>query len=307
MSARLAFLAVLVASLAGCSLKTMAAKTVADTLSGSGDVFSRDDDPELVRLAVPFALKTYESLLETVPRHEALIVATCSGFVQYGYAFVQNDAEIVQFEDPDEARALKARAVKLYLRAKDYCFRGLEIRFPGVGQAILEDPAGALTKAVKKDVPLLYWTAAAWGLAIGLQPDLAIDLPSVRALVERALRLDPDWNKGALHEVMITLESQGDALGGSEARARQHFARAVELQKGLSPGPYLSLATGITVPKQDRAEFEKLVNAALAIDAEKDKSNRLVTLITQARARALFANIDALFARDANPLPAWRN
>ena len=35
-------------TLAGCSLKTMAVKTVANTLSESGDVFSRDEDPELV-------------------------------------------------------------------------------------------------------------------------------------------------------------------------------------------------------------------------------------------------------------------
>src|SRR6185369_6704634 len=64
---RLLALGALAAGAAGCSIKTMAVKTVANTLSDTGDVFTRDNDPELVRDAIPFALKTYESLLESVP------------------------------------------------------------------------------------------------------------------------------------------------------------------------------------------------------------------------------------------------
>ena len=101
---------------------------------------------------------------------------------------------------------------------------------------------------------------------------------------------------------MITVESQGDALGGSEERARRHFARAVEIQQGLSPGPYVALATGVVKSKQDRDEFEKLLDAALAIDPEKDPSHRLVTLITQKRARLLLDHIDDLFL-EAAPRP----
>jgi predicted anti-sigma-YlaC factor YlaD len=274
----------------------MAMKSVSGALSETGDVFTRDDDPELVEGASEFALKLYEVLLESLPRDQPLLIATCGGFTQFAYAFVQNSAEIAEFEDRDKAREGKERAVKLYLRAKDYCFRALELRFPGISQTILQNPTQALARARKEDVPLLYWTAASWGLAIGLQTDLAIDLPSVRALAERALALDETWNKGALHEIMITLESQGDLLGGSEERARQHFKRAVEIQKGLSPGPYIALAS-LAVSKQDRAEFERLMKEALAIDPEKDKSNRLVIIISQRRARAMLDHVDSLFSK----------
>ena len=66
-------------ALAGCgAIKKTAINNVAGTLSSSGDVFTRDDDPELVRQALPFALKLYESLLESVPKNEDLLVATCS-------------------------------------------------------------------------------------------------------------------------------------------------------------------------------------------------------------------------------------
>lgn len=277
----------------------MAVKTVADVLSDSGDTFARDDDPELVRDAVPFALKTYESLLESVPKHQPLLLATCSGFTQYSYAFVETDAEVLGEEHHDERAALLDRALKLYLRGRDYCLRGLEVRFSGIGAQLLADPVAALARAEKKDVPLLYWTAASWGAAISLaidKPDIVIDLPTVRALAERALALDESWGKGAIHELMISLDSLPAALGGSPEHAREHFARAVELQHGDGAGPYVALATGVAVPAQDKAEFERLLNQALAVDPSKDPSNRLATLITQRRARALLDHIDAQFS-----------
>jgi predicted anti-sigma-YlaC factor YlaD len=86
-------------------------------------------------------------------------------------------------------------------------------------------------------------------------------------------------------------------MGGSPARARDHFKRAIELQGGLAAGPYVSLATGVAVPAGDRAEFESLLNQALAIDPEKDPSTRLVTLVQQRRARALLDQIETLFPK----------
>ena len=289
------------AVLPGCSLKTMAVKTVANTLSETGDVFTRDDDPELVRDATPFALKLYESLLESVPTHVPLLVATCGGFTQYGYAFLESEADALDGRDRDEATALRARALKHYLRGRGYCLRAMDARFgKGTSEALLQDPVAAVGKAQRDDVPLLYWTAASWGAAISLgidRPDLAIDFPTVRALAERALALDDTWNKGSIHELMITLDSLPDALGGNPERAREHFKQAVGIQKGLSPGPYVALATGIAVPNHDRAEFERLLKEALEIDPEKDPSNRLVILITQKRARVLLDRIDEKFSK----------
>lgn len=291
------FLAAILAG--GCSLKTMAVKTVADTLSAGGDVMSRDDDPELVRDAVPFALKTYESLLESVPRHQPLLVATCSGFTQYAYAFVEADADQAEAVNYSEAARLRERALKLYQRGRDYCLRALEVRFPGTTVQLTGDSSRVLARAKRRDVPLLYWSATSWGAAIALapdRPDLMVDFPTVRAFAERALTLDETWERGTLHELMIALESQV-ALGGSQQRAREHFTRAVALQEGRSPGPYVALAVGVSVANQDRAEFERLIKDALAIDPERDKSHRLATIVTQRRARSLLERADALFSK----------
>jgi len=294
-------LAATLAVTAGCSLKTMAVKSVANTLSDTGDVFTRDDDPELIRDATPFALKLYESLLESVPNHVPLLISTCGSFTQYGYAFLEADADGLDASRRSEATALRERALKHYLRGRGYCLRAVDVRFgKGTSEALLQDPVKAVAKARKDDVPLLYWTAAAWGAAISLgidRPDLAVDFPSVRALADRALALDPGWSKGAIHELMISLDSLPEALGGNPQRARDHFKIAVEMQKGLSPGPYLTLATGVAVPAQDRPEYERLLKEALAIDPEKDPSNRLVTLVYQRRARVLLDRVDEKFSK----------
>ena len=277
-------------------LKRKAVGMVAETLASSGDVFTRDDDLELVGDAIPFGLKLYESLLDSAPTNKDLLIATCSNFTQYGVAYIETDALVLEeAQHHDEVAHLNARALKLYLRAKGYCERAMEVRFPGIMQKLPADPVGALAKAEKKDVPLLYWMAASWGSAIALgvdRPDLVIDMPTVRALAERAIALDETWSRGTLHEMFVSLDSLPPALGGNPERARMHFTKAVELQKGLSPGPYVALALGVAVPAQDRAEYEKLLKEALAIDPAKDRSNQLVTLVQQRRARALLDQID---------------
>ena len=295
--------AVMAAPLTGCgALRSAAVNTVASTLAQTGTVFSSDNDPELIRESIPFALKLYESILDSAPKHKDLLVATCSAFTQYAYAFIETDAEVLGEAHHDEVVKLKARALNLYIRGKDYCMRAMDVRWKGMRAALMRDPAAALKKVKAKpaDIPLLYWTAASLGSAVSLgldKPELVVDLPTVRALAERAMALDENWSKGALHELMITIDSLPETLGGSPARAREHFDKAVKIQGGNSPGPYVSLATGVMVPTQDRAGFEKLLNEALAIDPEKDPDTRLVTLVTQRRARALLDNIESKFSK----------
>src|SRR5262245_100083 len=239
----------------GCSLKRMAVNSVANSIAPGGDVFARDDDPELVRDAVPFGLKTMESLLETVPKHRGLLLAACQGYTQYAYGFIQLEAEEIEPINYDRANQLKDRALKLFLRARDFGVRGLEVKHKGLGSKIAAHPDSALRALKREDVPLIYWTAAAWGCAINLgkdRPELTADIAVVKALIERGLALDETYDHGALHAAMILMESLPPAMGGSPERARQHFKRAVELSGGLTPVPYVSLAQSVSVASQNR-------------------------------------------------------
>jgi hypothetical protein len=292
---------------AGCgAIKRSAIRVVANTISESGTTFTSHDDPELIEGALPFALTLYESLLASIPRHEPLLTATCAAYTQYAYGFLQVHAEETQFDDFERSRHFTTRALGLTLRARDYCWRGLEVKFKGITPRLKADPVSAVARAERAHVPLLYWSAASLGAAISLggldRPELLIDWPVVRALAERALAFDDTWGNGAIHELLMTVESQGEALGGSEDRARRHFTRAVEIQQGLSPGPYLGLALGVVKAKNDRREFTRLLEQALAIDPDKDPPNRLVTLIMQKRARFFQGHVDDLFLEEEPPL-----
>jgi hypothetical protein len=155
----------------GCSLKRIAINSVAGVLTESGETFAADDDPELIRDAVPFSLKLVESLLADVPKHRGLLLTACSGFTQYAYAFVDLDAEMLKLEDYARHAKLQDRARKMYLRGRDYCLRSLEIAHPGITARLTEDPDRAVAVLHKTDVPLMYWTGAAWGKAVALSLD----------------------------------------------------------------------------------------------------------------------------------------
>ncbi len=270
---------------------------MADALSSTASAFTRDNDPEFVRQAAPSTLKMVEMMLDESPTHPGLLMTACSGFTQYAYAFLQADADV---SDPSTqaARDLKARGGAMYDRARGYCLRALEMRHPGAAKALQGDSKSLLASMSAPDVPALYWTGVSWGGALLLSstPVLRIgELGTVRALLTRALQLDEGWQGGTIHEAMIALESLPVLLGGSPTRAREHFDRAVALSNGESAFAYVALATGVAQPAKNRAEFERLLRAAVAIDVSKRPSIRLANLIAQKRARYLLAQVDKLF------------
>jgi len=283
----------------GCSVKRMAVNKLGNALAGSGTTFASDDDPELVKAAVPFSLKLMEGLLNENPRHEGLLLAASSGFTEYAYAFVQEEADETEDKDLAAAEEMRGRARRLYLRGRNYGLRGLEVRHKGFEKALRADPKQAVRAATMKDVPLLYWTAVSWAGAVSLSkdnPDLIADMPIVEAMMDRALALDETFGDGAIHTFLITYEmSRSGGTGDPAARSRQHFERALELSKGLQAGPMISFAEAVCVQKQDLKQFETLLQQALALNPEVKPEWRLVNLVMQRRAKWLQSRTDQLF------------
>ena len=280
---------------AGCSFKRMGFSRMADAISATSATFGADNDPEFIRLAAPSTLKIVEMLLQDEPRHLGLLTTACSGFTQYAYAFLHVDSESM---DPASARDLRSRAGRMYDRARDYCLRALDVSVTGIRATLPTGKTELLRQMGRADVPNLYWLGAAWGgsLTMSENPVLRLgEIPALRSVFQRALELDPAWNAGAIHEGMIALEGLPPLLGGSPARARDHFDKAVELSAGQSAFAYVTLATSVAQPAKDKAQFEKLLKTALAIDASKLPALRLSNLIAQKRARHLLSRIDKLF------------
>ena len=290
----------LAGGLCGCSVNKLAVNKLGDALaSGGGGTFATDDDPELVKAAVPFSLKLMESLLAESPEHRGLLLAASSGFTQYAYAFVHEDADELEATDYAAAQAMRERAKRLYLRARDYGLRGLEVRQKGVRAALAADPRAAVRRFTKADVPQLYWTAAAWASAIALSKDdpaRLAEIPQMEALIDRAAELDADWGEGAIHSLLITYEmARQGAPGDAAARSRAHYERAVELARGAQASPFVNFAEAVCIEQQDYAQFAELLGKALAIDADAHPAQRLANLVAQRRARWLLSRKDDLF------------
>jgi predicted anti-sigma-YlaC factor YlaD len=297
--------ALVCATAVSCSFRRMAVNQLGNALAGSGTTFASDDDPELIKAAVPFSLKLMEGLLDESPRHKGLLFATASGFTQYTYAFVQQEADELEEKDLAAAQAARKRAARLYLRARNYALRGLEVAHPGFTNVLAADAAAAMGQLNKKDVPQAYWAAASWAAAVSVSkdnPDLIADLPKMEALMDRALALDEAFDHGAIHSFLISYESnrQG-AAGDAEARARKHFARAMELSNGQQAGPLVSLAEAVAVKNQNVTEFKSLLERALALNPDARPEWRLANLIMQRRARWLLSRTEDLFLVPPQP------
>jgi predicted anti-sigma-YlaC factor YlaD len=288
--------------LGSCSINRLAIRAVSDALTGEGssDVFTGDEDPELVGDSIPFAIKLYETLLSNNPDHEGLILTTGSLFIMYANAFVQGPAQLRPNYEFLERQSAFERAKKLYLRGTGILTGGLEKKYPGIGGAYDRGNLGTYLEKMKKaDVPLLYWIVAGTLSAYSLDPfdlDLGHKLPELTALINRAYELDPDFNNGAIDDFYVLFYSSvPEGMGGDKSRVDTHFRRALEKSGGLLAGPYVSYAEAVAIPAQDYDTFKTHLETALAINPAEDPANRLVNILAQRKARYLLDNATNYF------------
>jgi predicted anti-sigma-YlaC factor YlaD len=76
---------------------------------------------------------------------------------------------------------------------------------------------------------------------------------------------------------------------------RGHFERALELSGGTRASLFVTFAENACVPAQNRAEFQSMIEKALAIDVDLKPAYRLANLVAQRRAQWLLGRIDELF------------
>ena len=298
---RLASLAVATLLFAGCSINRLASDAVADALLEGGTAYSSDEDIVLVGEAVPFVLKTVESLLEGNPEHDGLLQAAASGFTQYAYVYVHQPADAIELVDVGRGYAMRDRARRLYLRARNYGLRGLDARHPGFIERLYREPEEALADCTDRDVALLYWTTVASAAAVGLgkdDPNLLGQLPIIEAMAQRALTLDESYSAGDLHVFMINYEMARPGGGEVAARrAREHFERAVTLSDGHKAAAYVALAESLSVAQQDHAEFNRLLHTTLMLDIDSRPEWRLANRVSQERARWLLDHAHHYFSQ----------
>jgi predicted anti-sigma-YlaC factor YlaD len=200
----------------------------------------------------------------------------------------------------DQKKAMRKRAKKLLLRARDYCLRGLELRHPGFTELLKSKSAdSALAMTSHADTSFLYWCSASWMAAITAdRSDLALGMTIKKAasLIIRVAELNDQYDQGAAHEILCAYKASiPKSIGGSDEKAREHFNKAVTFSSGEKISPYITLAISISVKNKNRAEFIEMLQKALSVNIQKRPSLRIAECnLTSSVARWLLANVDSI-------------
>lgn len=288
----------------GCSVQKLAVNAISDALSAEGSlVFTGEEDPVLVGQSLPTILKVYESLLESQPDNRALLLSTARAFTLYAFGFVQTPADMM----PKGERRTRehARAKALYRRARDYLFHALELQYPDFGTLAKKGKADSLlAQATLGDAPLLYWAGVSWmGQLTAGAPGLtaAFNLRKAAELLQCVDQLDSTFERGAVHEVLITYYGMlPTSMGGSVDEARARFDKAVRLSNGARVRPYVSMAD-VAAKAGDRTLFESSLHSALKVDTDTRTADRLVNVLNQQRARWMLDRIETYFPEESEP------
>ena len=290
---------------AGCSTNALISDALSGALSGGegGEhPLLSENDPDLVREALPFTLKLLDILISSDIRSPEILLTASQAYAANATLFLQSQANTTERENFSERGVLLDRAKIHLLRSRDYALAALiELNkdFDPETTDGAEFTAQLAGFTEEGDTPYLYFAAAAWFGAIALDIfdiGLALSAPRALALIDRAYEIDPEYNDGAISEFYILLYGGlPEGLGGDKELAKFHYERAVELSENGSAGAHVSYATVTALPDQDEAGFRELMERALDVDVDARPNSRLVNIIRQREAQWYLDNLEILF------------
>lgn len=298
-------------SFTSCFVTTMAMSGVATSLSGSdknGKLVKQKKDEISPMVAItgendvivvsdffPTVLKMYEILQVMNPKHLGLAAMTGSLNVMYGNAFVQTPADNLGISDVEKQFAEYDRAKEHYLRGINLCLFALDGRHKGFKDALMsgepEKIDAAVSKLDKNDVFASYWFGAGWFAAFSLDimnPDLNGNLYAPIAVMERGRALNPEFSDGGFYDILGAFYCAAPSdFGGDYEKGVSYIEKAIEISGGKIPGPYVTYADSVCIPAGDEKGFDENIEKALKINPDDNKENRLMTIISQNKAKKL--------------------
>jgi hypothetical protein len=254
--------------------------------------------PEWAKGGYHYYVGRIEKKLLRSPDDPVLLQKGCEALTQYTFGFIMEEADRLMTIDYNGGKELYSQANEHFNQAVQYGNKSLMLKFEKY-DGWISNQSDLTPKFTDEDVPNLFWTAAAYGGAIKSSrgnPEWVILLPRVGQLLETALTIDSNWNKGAIYSAMISYTmSRPDPPNKKESIAEDFFKKAVIASNGLDLGPYVTLAESVMISTQNRNEFTNLLYKALNIDMKADPDLALANQINRNRAQWLMDNIDEFF------------
>ena len=262
-------------------------------------------DYEMTGTGMPGTLMQLEAFYSVTPDNEVMALLLAKAYTGYALGWVESEHEKAYAAgDFDASDHQRHRARLFYLRARDLALRVMRNRDDELDAAMKSNDLGALAQYLKdvysepEDAAPLFWAGMAWGAAINVsldQPDLLADLPTVRALVERAMELDDMFYVGGAYLFLGSLNSAlSPALGGDPKKGTHFFEEGLKKTGRRNHMMHVNYARLYAVNTQNRELYHKLL---MEVVSAPDQGNdvRLMNKIARERAERYLAEEDDLF------------
>jgi hypothetical protein len=247
-----------------------------------------ESDLTFAEQAIPGNLTLLEALYRAKDKDDDhLAFLLTQGYTGYTLGFVEDT-------DPERAKVL-------YARARDYGLRSLKKnkKFAQAFDEGQEEFKQSLQQFGKEDVPMIFWTANAWGNLINVSisdPSVLGDLPKVNAMMDFVIKNDESYFYGSAHLYFAAiLATTPKNLGGKPDSARYHFEKCFEIGQNKFVLPHLYMAKSYCVQMQDKALFERLLTTIDEASLDALPEQRLVNAIAKRKAKRLAERTDELF------------
>ena len=269
-------------------VNTVAVNATANIVDHGLEAIFEESDLTFAESAIPGNLTLLEALYRSKDKDDDhLAFLLTEGYTGYTLGFV---------EDVDVERAKV-----LYARARDYGLKSLK-KNKKFAEAFDQDRLAfkkSLDEFGKDDVPMIFWTANAWGNLINVSisdPSVLGDLPKVNAMMEFVLKHDENYFYGSAHLYFAAiLATTPKNLGGKPDSAKYHFEKCFEIGKNRFVLPHLYMAKSYCVQVQDKELFQKLLTTIEEAPLDSLPEQRLVNAIAKRKAKKLAEKIDELF------------
>ena len=217
--------------------------------------------------------------------------------VEYGFGVLMEKSDRIIFEDYSEGLKSYKKAKKYFGHARIIGIELLSEKYSSFDKWLLGDVE---IEFEQKDIENLYWLMAAYSGSISSSrgdPFELINIPVVEKLLRTCIKLDSDWNNGALYSALMSYTSIRTDLNEENKidTITFYFNKALTYSDSLDASLYVNYSELVHKPNLEKELFLEKLNIAKRIKVVKKNRYYLTNLIAQNRARWLISNIDEYF------------
>ncbi len=251
---------------------------------------------QIAEIAIPLSFESQKRKIQKYPNNQLFYLNASKSRIIYAYGILMEKADRLMYTDYYKSREYYAKSLDLFVLSRNYLIEALELKYKNFSKSMREKSHIVFEK---NDIDYLYWLSGSMAGSIQASqadPQYLADLSSIRWLIENAIKIDPDWESGTLSSAMMSVylnDLSGDK--NSEKIALSYFQLAEKQSNGQNASIYVTLAESYAVSKQDKKLYLELLDKALEIDINKDKSLKQSNKLSQSRAKWLKSRVDDLF------------